>query len=312
MSKVISQIFWSLSPLQYKAYLARWRWSSERVCSMQMICNIIMCIAHIIFLFLLWWSAKTAWNRISRISKHSNFICFYSYIFAEEEIDVVSVGDKNLPTNPSAKDRRALQTTVAHKITARIVKTTSCTGTPRRRVSDESSDDSAYSSKGSNYSETTATSPSTTSPMRHSFHLTPNGGSRKRINPTSSQHSAKRSKSSKKLISNNVITASSPPSVESLSKHDSSFDNDEIETIEKRNLHNDMERQRRIGLKNLFENLKEKIPSLREKERAPKVNILREATLLCNNLTREDNEYEALKKRQQRLVQRLKQLRGTN
>lgn len=70
-----------------------------------------------------------------------------------------------------------------------------------------------------------------------------------------------------------------------------------------------MERQRRIGLKNLFENLKDKIPALREKDRAPKVNILREATILCSKLARDDNEYESLKKRQQRLVQRLKQLR---
>lgn len=70
-----------------------------------------------------------------------------------------------------------------------------------------------------------------------------------------------------------------------------------------------MERQRRIGLKNLFENLKDKIPSLREKDRAPKVNILREATMLCNKLTRDEIEYEALKKRQQKLIQRLKHIR---
>lgn len=82
-----------------------------------------------------------------------------------------------------------------------------------------------------------------------------------------------------------------------------------METIEKRNLHNDMERQRRIGLKNLFENLKDKVPSLREKERAPKVNILREATLLCTKLTQEDREYEQQLKRRHRLQQRLKYLR---
>lgn len=87
------------------------------------------------------------------------------------------------------------------------------------------------------------------------------------------------------------------------------FDNDELETMEKRNLHNDMERQRRIGLKNLFEHLKDQIPSLREKERAPKVNILREATSLCNQMTREEHELEAVKRKQQRLILRLKELR---
>ena len=62
------------------------------------------------------------------------------------------------------------------------------------------------------------------------------------------------------------------------------------DTIEKRNLHNDMERQRRIGLKNLFEALKKQIPSIKDKERAPKVNILREAAKLCEALTREDQQ----------------------
>lgn len=250
-----------------------------------------------------------------------HFVFPFSFIiFAEEEIDVVSVGDKNLPTNPSAKDRRALQTTVAHKITARIVKTTNgnirTVTTPRRRASEVSSDDSAYSSKVSNYSnysETIETSSADSSPMRQNSQSGVNGVSRKRVNLTNcnnnSQLGAKRSKLSKKHSSSNLVSANSSPSAIPLSKRDSSFETDEIETIEKRNLHNDMERQRRIGLKNLFENLKDKIPSLREKDRAPKVNILREATILCSKLARDDNEYESLKKRQQRLVQRLKQLR---
>lgn len=84
---------------------------------------------------------------------------------------------------------------------------------------------------------------------------------------------------------------------------------EEQETLEKRNLHNDMERQRRIGLKNLFEELKRQIPSLREKERAPKVNILREAAQLCNRLNREQEQLNALRKQQQRLYARVRQLR---
>lgn len=86
-------------------------------------------------------------------------------------------------------------------------------------------------------------------------------------------------------------------------------DSDEADTIEKRNLHNDMERQRRIGLKNLFEELKYQIPSIRDKERAPKVSILREAASLCNKLNREQEQMTALKKQQQRLLARVKTLR---
>lgn len=84
---------------------------------------------------------------------------------------------------------------------------------------------------------------------------------------------------------------------------------EELETLEKRNLHNDMERQRRIGLKNLFEELKRQIPNLRDKERAPKVNILREAATLCTRLNREQEQLNALRKQQQRLYARVRQLR---
>lgn len=84
-------------------------------------------------------------------------------------------------------------------------------------------------------------------------------------------------------------------------QHANSFDQDEADTIEKRNLHNDMERQRRIGLKNLFEALKRQIPSIKDKDRAPKVNILREAAKLCEQLTREENQAQTMK--QQLLMQ---------
>jgi len=79
---------------------------------------------------------------------------------------------------------------------------------------------------------------------------------------------------------------------------------DEADTIEKRNQHNDMERQRRIGLKNLFEALKKQIPTIRDKERAPKVNILREAAKLCTQLTQEEQE---LSMQRQVLSMKLKQ-----
>lgn len=79
--------------------------------------------------------------------------------------------------------------------------------------------------------------------------------------------------------------------------------------IERRSMHNDMERLRRIGLKNLFDELKKQIPATKDKERAPKVVILREAAALCRKLREEELEREYLKKQQNKLVTKLKKLR---
>lgn len=287
----------------------------------------------------------------------------FSVFFAEEEIDVVSVGDKNLPTNPSAKDRRALQTTVAHKISAGIVKTTG--KSIHRRPSNTSSDSSGYSSKLNStythqyFADTIQTinnsqqlSLSNTTAATTTFITgTPVNGSRKRaanpktlvatLTPGNTNNNnliaSKRSKlngsssssssssdcivsSSKKLVNGQISrsiangvtsTPNSNTSSPMSTPKRSTNDLDDSDSVEKRNLHNDMERQRRIGLKNLFENLKEKIPSLRDKERAPKVNILREATMLCKKMTKDEAEFETLKRKNQRLQQRLKQLKAS-
>lgn len=79
--------------------------------------------------------------------------------------------------------------------------------------------------------------------------------------------------------------------------------------IERRSIHNDMERLRRIGLKNLFDELKKQIPTTRDKERAPKVVILREAAMLCRKYNHEDIEREKLKKKQTQLMTKLRKLR---
>lgn len=83
----------------------------------------------------------------------------------------------------------------------------------------------------------------------------------------------------------------------------------EAPEMERRSIHNDMERLRRIGLKNLFDELKKQIPATREKERAPKVVILREAASLCRKLYLEDIERDKLKKKQNQLMSKLKKLR---
>ncbi|EDX01289.1 myc protein [Drosophila yakuba] len=100
------------------------------------------------------------------------------------------------------------------------------------------------------------------------------------------------------------MAASSASSSSNVLRKDFVLGLDEADTIEKRNQHNDMERQRRIGLKNLFEALKKQIPTIRDKERAPKVNILREAAKLCTQLTQEEHE---LSLQRQVLAMQLKQ-----
>lgn len=225
---------------------------------------------------------------------------------SEEEIDVVSVGDKTLPTNPSARDRRALQTTVADKITARIVKTSRGLKTlpPRRRCSDEDSNISSSCSSTPTKKSSGASSSMGGYATSHQYidvTSTSSGSSRKRAHGSSKDNGP----SSSKRHRGNKKQRSSP------GKRQISTDTDEADTIEKRNLHNDMERQRRIGLKNLFEELKRQIPTIRDKERAPKVSILREAASLCTKLNREQEQINMLKKQQARLLHRVRSLRSS-
>jgi len=211
---------------------------------------------------------------------------------------------KNLPTNPSARDRRALQTTVAHKIARSSKQSVS----QRRRVSDDegsiSSSTSTLSSKGSTPMKVGSQTPrylssGSSSAGHHSGSIISRKRSAKDSNNNDSHkkyrsgHKKQRMSSAKQLKQAAAAALINP---------------DEAETIEKRNLHNNMERQRRIGLKNLFEELKCQIPSLKDKERAPKVNILREAANYCNKLKREEDLYAMLTKKHNRLMSRYRNL----
>nr|CAH7759516.1 unnamed protein product [Callosobruchus chinensis] len=87
----------------------------------------------------------------------------------------------------------------------------------------------------------------------------------------------------------------------------------EPEPSEKRSLHNNMERQRRIDLRNAFEDLRQLIPEVSKKDRAAKVLILKEASQYCDNLTRtsinQQKHMEDLKRHQEWLRNRVSQLR---
>lgn len=232
---------------------------------------------------------------------------------SEEEIDVVSIGEKNLPTNPKPRECRVLEDQLK-RIARKQVNSSG-----RRRHSDDESGSyqqqfvagatsgSKFASPGKyGLSPNYLTPASSTSISGANTPLPSNPRKRSNKDDRKNRHGGHRSnKKVRGMVPNGGGSKKSPSAMLSPSTESS----EEQETLEKRNLHNDMERQRRIGLKNLFEELKRQIPSLREKERAPKVNILREAAQLCNRLNREQEQLNALRKQQQRLYARVRQLR---
>lgn len=87
----------------------------------------------------------------------------------------------------------------------------------------------------------------------------------------------------------------------------------EQEPSEKRSLHNNMERQRRIDLRNAFEDLRRLVPEVSKRDRAAKVVILREAALYCDQLgdvsDRLENQVDILHNQQDRFRSKLSSLR---
>ncbi|XP_043486969.1 transcriptional regulator Myc-A-like [Polistes fuscatus] len=88
---------------------------------------------------------------------------------------------------------------------------------------------------------------------------------------------------------------------------------DEVDT-EKRSLHNNMERRRRVELRHHFERLRCLVPAIQNKEKAAKVTILNQATTYCKTLQREYTAYtherSYLKEKQINLRNQLKKLRS--
>lgn len=274
----------------------------------------------------------------------------------------MGVGAKNLPTNPSAKDRKALQATVRNRfvrssaggiITAPPTGPNSGATTPgggRSTVyyNNTTNSNTSSSTKKVSYKqqqrqynkqlndmyadELTMESSNMSSisssgrklgaaQMRNSGNSGKGGSGSSRKRPAASSvgsmgysksskhyHDSKKSKYSGSANGSGMKSGSRPiqkgyGSTDYRNASMTSF------TMEKRNLHNDLERQRRVGLKNLFEELKVQLPSLRDKERAPKVSILREAAQLCTELSREQDTLFALRKQRDRLLQTAKMLK---
>lgn len=73
-----------------------------------------------------------------------------------------------------------------------------------------------------------------------------------------------------------------------------------------RDLHNSMERQRRVDLRKNFDRLKSVVPELAEMEKASKLNILNKATIYCSQITHMDTK---LKKEADREAAKNQQLK---
>ncbi|CAL4070128.1 unnamed protein product [Meganyctiphanes norvegica] len=74
---------------------------------------------------------------------------------------------------------------------------------------------------------------------------------------------------------------------------------------EKRQMHNSLERLRRVDLRNAFEEVRQLVPELQDRDKAPKVEILKKAADFCKFVTKQDQhmaqERERLKRYQQEL-----------
>lgn len=87
----------------------------------------------------------------------------------------------------------------------------------------------------------------------------------------------------------------------------------EMESTERRSLHNNLERQRRIDLRNAFEELRVLLPDTADNEKAAKVAILNSGAQFCNELELCERrllmEKVALRKHQERLREEVSRLR---
>ncbi|GJQ70864.1 hypothetical protein Trydic_g784 [Trypoxylus dichotomus] len=219
-----------------------------------------------------------SYHKDKNASMHLNNLGIETPSDSEEEIDVVSVGDKHnvrgiastLPNNPTSIDRQQLQKTMATAISNKRMNSTGIkTALPFRKPCIEQSPVKRRAPEGGR---------GTSKRIRHQHKLTPHNSPYKRRG-TSYNHSS----------------------------------DSEAEPSEKRSLHNNMERQRRIDLRNAFEDLRLLVPEVSKKERAAKVVILREAAGYCDALgdvsDKMCRQKDDLKREQERLRARLSQLR---
>lgn len=224
-----------------------------------------------------------------------------------------SAQHNNLPYNPSTRDRHQLQRTVAN-----VMSNKKMVGNGQQFNNIRVEQQSPTPSASNNYPlvktllplHRNSQSSSQTTPRRtynNQTHHTPLAHGGKRKHPSSNATS-----NSHKYTSSSSASLTTPKYTRKRAHYHNSSDS-EPETSEKRSLHNNMERQRRIDLRNAFEYLRVLVPEVNKRERAAKVVILREARVYCNRLTSMDEDYhlqiDELKEHQERLRSRVSQLR---
>ena len=90
-------------------------------------------------------------------------------------------------------------------------------------------------------------------------------------------------------------------------RNPSGSDTDTLPSGSRRGVHNSMERQRRVNLRNCFENLQKMVPSISSKDKVPKVSILQEAASYCEQLSSRSTELQRDLKIQQTRRDQLRQ-----
>lgn len=203
---------------------------------------------------------------------------------------MVSIGEKTpnptrintvLPTNPSIRDRQKLQRTVACAIS-------------NKRVNE-------FTQPGGIKTRLPLRIPNSNTPPNERSH----GNSRKRggenLTTPNRGRGIKRARHHR-----------NSPQAKRNNRYGHSSDSD-TECSEKRSLHNNMERQRRVDLRNAFDDLRQLVPEVSCKEKAAKVVILREAASFCYKLTSDSTnmakQVTELRRQQERLRARVSQLR---
>lgn len=226
----------------------------------------------------------------------------FPFVTEEEEIDVVSVTEKfttsrtpyNLPTNPSTRDRHHLQKKMATAISnKRLI------SPPRKRL---------ISSPRKRLISPPRPRIKTIMPMRKP--------------PTMIQAPPVKRRQESRGVKRTLPQKTPPTTTNGVSPfkrrggYNMHNSDSEPEPSEKRSMHNNMERQRRIDLRNAFEDLRLLVPEVCKKEKAAKVAILREAAQFCKSLqklsTNMINQRIQLQLHQDNLKQTLRELRIEN
>lgn len=216
---------------------------------------------------------------------------------SEDEIDVVSVcGEKAssrsssqsaLPTNPSARDRQALQQTMASAMKR-----------------------SAYSNASSYPSYMPGRQPSGKLARMHAERQRQRDQRKRRAQERDDSSEEDVVRPSKKRAKHHHAYKTARRGVHSFK---SASSDSEPDSCEKRSLHNNMERQRRVDLRNAFEDLRVVVPVLNSNPRAAKVVILKEASHFCHQLTEDalalQHESNVLERERERLLARVSYLR---